>query len=74
MFNVNLDKPAKIVKALWDRPKDERRQPRQNLVLDGYWLEVESVSDAAIFTEDLHLPLRLCKACKLRRFVGTGYE
>ncbi len=30
--------------------------------------------DAAIFTEDLHLPLRLCKACKPRRFVRTGYE
>lgn len=74
MFNVNVDMPTRIVMVHWNKSRDGRCQPRQKLVVDGYWREVKSMSEAADVAVDLELPLRLCKACKPWRFVGTDYE
>ena len=74
VINVNVDKPTKNVTVHWRKSGDGRRQPRQKFMVDGYWLEVRSMSEAAAIAVDLELPLRLFNTCKAQRFVGAGYE
>lgn len=71
VFNVFVEKPAKVVKALWHQSRDVRRQPRQGLMIDGCWREIKPVIDPANIAVDLHLPLRLSRACNPWRFVGA---
>ena len=73
MFNVNVDKPTKVLMVHWNQSKGAMCQPRPRLVADGYWREVKSLSEAANIAVDLELPLRLCEACEPWGFVGTAY-